>query len=288
VVTVVQVVSFGGVVGSHRAEPASTDAPSRRRLRESQQAHSASVTHAPVERVADRPGRKMARLGVLVALVGITVVVPVSQRSLPAVATAGDALADSTVPGTVEALTSVPLSVLPPASLVSTDATAVRSTLRASRSDERDPLPGCDGTTRAPGSNGLLKVADLCTLWDGRTQIRADAAVSFAVLNQAFVARFGADMCLESGYRTLAQQRSVKAQKGGLAAPPGKSNHGWGLAVDLCKSETTGAKWTWLNENGPAYGWDNPSWARPGGSGPYERWHWEFSKGVQADGEFYG
>jgi D-alanyl-D-alanine carboxypeptidase len=276
-------------VGSHRAEPAAADAPSRRRGRASEQTRSASVTHAPADRATGRPGRNLARLGVLVALVGITVVVPVSQRSMSAgAAVAGDALTDSTAPGTVEALTSVPLSVLPPASLVSADATAVRSTLTASRSDERDPLPGCDGTTRPAGSNGLLKVSDLCTLWDGRTQIRADAAVSFAVLNQAFVARFGADMCLESGYRTLAQQRSVKAQKGGLAAPPGKSNHGWGLAIDLCKSETTGVKWTWLNENGPAYGWDNPSWARPGGSGPFERWHWEFSKGVQADGEYYG
>jgi D-alanyl-D-alanine carboxypeptidase len=285
----VQVESFGGVVGSHRAQAASPDAPSRRLLRESEQVRGAALTPKPGANAAVRPGRNLARIGVLVALVGITVVVPVSQRLLPAgAAAAGDTLADSTVPGTVEALTSVPLSVLPPASLVSADATAVRSTLTASRSDDRDPLPGCDGTTRPAGSNGLLNVADLCTLWDGHTQIRADAAVSFAVLNQAFVARFGADMCLESGYRTLAQQRAVKAEKGGLAAPPGKSNHGWGLAIDLCKSETTGAKWTWLNENGPAYGWDNPSWARPGGSGPYERWHWEFAKGVQADGEYYG
>ena len=276
-------------MGSHRAEPASADAPSRRRARASEQARSAAVTHAPAARVTPRPGRNVARLGVLVALVGITVIVPVSQRAgVAGVAVAGDALTDSTLPGTVEALTSVPLSVLPPASLVSADATAVRSTLTASRSEDRDPLPGCDGTTRPAGSNGLLNVADLCTLWDGHTQIRADAAVSFAVLNQAFVARFGADMCLESGYRTLAQQRAVKAEKGGLAAPPGKSNHGWGLAIDLCKSETTGDRWTWLNENGPAYGWDNPSWARPGGSGPFERWHWEFSKGVQADGEYYG
>jgi hypothetical protein len=231
----------------------------------------------------------VARFGVLAALVGITVVLPVTQGSFAAGGWSTDnALADATLPGTVDALTSVPLSVLPPASLVSADAAPVRSTLSASRSDQRDPLPGCDGHTSSSASNGQLNPADLCTLWDGHTQLRADAAVLFAVLNQAFVARFGADLCLSSGYRTLAEQRVVKAEEGGLAAPAGKSNHGWGLAIDLCKSETTGAKWEWLNENGPAYGWDNPSWARPGGSGPYERWHWEDAKAVQDGGEFYG
>ena len=83
------------------------------------------------------------------------------------------------------------------------------------------------------------------------------------------------------------QQRAVKAQKGGLAAAPGKSNHGWGLAVDLCQDQTSGVKWAWLNENGPAYGWANPAWALPGGSGPHERWHWEYVKGVKDDGEYY-
>jgi D-alanyl-D-alanine carboxypeptidase len=219
----------------------------------------------------------------------MTVVLPVAQGSFATgIGSADNALADAPLPGTVDVLTSTPLSVLPPASLVSADATAVRSTLTASRSADRDPLPGCDGAKRPSGSNGQLDPADLCTLWDGHSQLRADAAVSFAVLNQAFVARFGADMCLSSGYRTLAQQRAVKSEKGGLAAPPGKSNHGWGLAMDLCPSETTGAKWEWLNENGPAYGWDNPSWARPGGSGPYEKWHWEDTKAVQDGGEYYG
>jgi hypothetical protein len=36
------------------------------------------------------------------------------------------------------------------------------------------------------------------------------------------------------------------------------------------------------------FGWENPAWARPGGSGPYERWHWEYTKGVMADGEYFG
>ncbi|WP_066582591.1 M15 family metallopeptidase [Cellulomonas timonensis] len=242
-----------------------------------------AVPRGPVS----RPASWTVRLGVLAALAGVTVVVPLTQKSLPTGGFAADIQAQIELPSTVEALSSSTSPGLP-SSLISTDAQALRSTVTTSRSEEREELAGCDGATRAPGTNGQLRTGDLCTLWDGKTQLRADAAVSLAVLNQAFVARFGADMCLSSGYRTLSQQISVKAQKGGLAAAPGKSNHGWGLAVDLCSSETSGSKWTWLNQNAPSYGWDNPEWARPGGSGPYERWHWEYTQGVKDDGEYYG
>ncbi len=249
----------------------------------------AVAAHGTVRRRSGRPTRTAARLSVLGVLAGITVVVPVSQGVVAGPAAFGsDALADSTLPSTVTALAGAPLSALPPSSLVSADgALQARGVAAASRTEERSLLPGCDGSTRPSGQNGLLKVSDLCTLWDNHTQLRADAAVSLAEFNQAFAARFGRDLCLSSGYRTLAAQRAVKAQKGGLAAVPGKSNHGWGLAVDLCQDQTSGAKWTWINENGPTYGWANPAWAKPGGSGPHERWHWEFTKGVQQDGEYY-
>jgi hypothetical protein len=247
----------------------------------------AVVTHGTARR--RRPTRTAARLGVLGVLAGITVVIPVSQGVVPGpVAFGSDALADSTLPTTVSALAGSPLSALPPTSLVSADgAMAARSLSASSRTEVRTLLPGCDGSVRPAGQNGLLKVSDLCTLWDNHTQLRADAAVSLAEFNQAFAARFGGDLCLASGYRTLAEQRAVKAQKGGLAAVPGKSNHGWGLAVDLCQDQTSGVKWRWINENGPTYGWQNPAWALPGGSGPHEKWHWEYAKGVQQDGEYY-
>lgn len=249
----------------------------------------AGVPHGTVGRRTRRPTRTAARLSVLGVLAGITVVIPVSQGVVTGPAAFGsDALADSTLPSTVSALAGSSLSALPPSSLVSADgALQARGLAAASRTEERSALPGCDGSLRAAGQNGLLKVADLCTLWDNHTQLRADAAVSLAEFNQAFAARFGGDLCLSSGYRTLAAQRAVKAQKGGLAAAPGKSNHGWGLAVDLCQDQTSGVKWRWITENGPTYGWDNPDWAQPGGSGPFEKWHWEFTKGVQQDGEYY-
>jgi hypothetical protein len=40
-------------------------------------------------------------------------------------------------------------------------------------------------------------------------------------------------------------------------------------------------------DNAPRYGWINPAWAQPGGSGPQEAWHWEFNcaaePGCEAD-----
>ena len=62
-----------------------------------------------------------------------------------------------------------------------------------------------------------------------------------------------------------------------LAAVPGTSNHGWGVAVDFaCGAEQFGsAGYRWLKANGPKYGWTHPSWAEPGGSRP-EPWHWEY------------
>ncbi|GIG28259.1 hypothetical protein Cma02nite_08590 [Cellulomonas marina] len=251
---------------------------SRRELR------AATAPVAPVRR------RRAGRAGVLSALVAATVVVPVvhglGDDEAPAAGTAA-AAATTQLPSTVTALTAPADAPAVPPALAS--APASRSLEAASRSEARSPLPGCSGVVASSSpSNGLVPQSDLCTLWDGTTEIRADAAVALAGLNEAYAARFGEDLCLVSGYRTLAQQRAVKAAKGGLAATPGKSNHGWGLAVDICSAATTGAKWEWLNENAGVFGWENPDWAQPGGSGPYERWHWEYLTGVKADGEYYG
>jgi hypothetical protein len=287
-------------VASHRVQPAATATPTRRQLREASRASAGARAAAPEPVVADtaaapadrRHGNPLARwgtrAGVLVTLAAVTVAIPLSQSSARSDDTISDTRADATLPDTVEALTSSASSVLPPASLLSSDATAVRAQLGVSRSEEREILPGCDGEAGTGSANGQLPQGDLCYLWDGSTELRADAAEALAELNAMWVTRFGTDLCLSSGYRTLAEQRAVKAQKGGLAAPAGRSNHGWGLAVDLCSSQTTGAQWEWLNENAPVFGWENPAWARPGGSGPYERWHWEYTKGVMADGEYYG
>lgn len=151
---------------------------------------------------------------------------------------------------------------------------------RASRSGERPVLPGCEGVARVTEApNGQLPASSLCTLWNGDDALRADAAVALAKLNIAYKERFGDDLCLTDSYRTLASQRRLKSVKPGLAATPGTSQHGWGLAVDLCDGieSGSGSRYQWMRSNAPSYGWDNPTWARIGGSGPDEPWHWQFA-----------
>jgi LAS superfamily LD-carboxypeptidase LdcB len=151
-----------------------------------------------------------------------------------------------------------------------------------SRSQDRAPLPGCSGVPPEYAiANGEVPAQYLCDLpapFEGHS-LRADAAVAFMLLNEAYKAHFGEDICLTSSYRTLAQQVAVKRQKGWLAAQPGTSEHGYGLAVDLCGGvEDGGAQYWWFRENAPAFGWDNPTWARPEGS-KTELWHWEYVAG---------
>jgi zinc D-Ala-D-Ala carboxypeptidase len=155
---------------------------------------------------------------------------------------------------------------------------------RASRSNQRAVLPGCDGHVPDVSGipNGQLPASMLCTLWDPSRQLRSDAAVAIAKLNLAYQQHFGHPMCFNDAYRSLAAQYQVKAERGSFAARPGTSEHGWGLAVDLCDGIEQGSSsvtYQWMRGNAPLYGWDNPTWARPGGSGPYEPWHWEYLLG---------
>jgi hypothetical protein len=150
----------------------------------------------------------------------------------------------------------------------------------SSRSHERAVLPGCNGEfPLLKVDNGRLPASMLCTIWDGEHQLRPDAAVSLARLNVAYTQEFGHPMCVSDGYRTLSEQYAVKAQRGWLAARAGTSNHGKGVAVDLCDDvENSGSRThAWMVDNAPLYDWTNPDWAQRGGSGPFEPWHWEFT-----------
>lgn len=190
-------------------------------------------------------------------------------------------------PTGVEALSVVPsTTVVADAGILAAPRTVIVS--RASRSGERSVLPGCDGENHAQGAaNGQLPDNALCTLWAGNYKLRGDAAVALAKMNIAYKQHFGENICLNSAYRTYSQQASLRAQKPGLAAPAGTSNHGWGLAVDMCDGveKGSGSRFQWLRDNAADYGWGNPDWAHSGGSGPYEPWHWEFISGESSTGE---
>ncbi len=140
---------------------------------------------------------------------------------------------------------------------------------RAARSRTGD-LPTCDGGSTDGAPNGFLPESALCPVGGGH-RLRADAAAAFLRMDAA------RPLCITDSYRSYAAQVSVYRRKPSLAAVPGTSNHGRGVALDLgCGAQRFGSDtYRWLKEHAGEYGWHHPSWAEPGGSKP-EPWHWEF------------
>lgn len=146
----------------------------------------------------------------------------------------------------------------------------------------RYPVPeGCTDQTPVfsdygpDGLNGNVPDTALCAMPsanDAEARAQTRAVAGFNAMNEAFRANFGHDIYISSTYRTFDKQVAVKREKGRLAATPGWSNHGYGLALDL---SLTTAEQRWIQQNGPTYGWWHPLWARPDGSKP-EPWHYEY------------
>ena len=141
------------------------------------------------------------------------------------------------------------------------------------------PEATCKGASTAGFANGQIPTEVLCPLWGTSGQVlRADAAAAFNALSRTYAETFRAPICVTDSYRDYGSQVAVRAAKPTLAAVPGTSNHGWGVAVDLCDGvQVFGSpQHEWLRLHAMAYGWFHPSWAQAGGSKP-EPWHWEFA-----------
>lgn len=139
----------------------------------------------------------------------------------------------------------------------------------------------CDGRPAGGQANGFLDASTLCPLTDAPgAALSAAAAAAFNRLSEHAKATTGAPLCVTSSYRPYGAQVAVYREKPGLAAVPGTSNHGWGLAVDLgCGVERFGSDaHRWMQANAGQFGYVHPSWAQQGGSRP-EPWHWEFVGG---------
>ena len=141
------------------------------------------------------------------------------------------------------------------------------------------PVPECRGGITAGFPNGRIPLPALCPLWGTSGQLlRADAAAAFDEMSKAYGAEFGEPICVTDSYRSYEEQVAVKALKPTLAATPGTSNHGWGVALDLCGGiQGFGtAQHDWMVQHSMVYGWFHPAWAQQTGSKP-EAWHWEFA-----------
>lgn len=89
---------------------------------------------------------------------------------------------------------------------------------------------------------------------------------------------FGVDP--ESGEKVQTGTKRERECSGPPVAPAGRSNHGWGRAVDFsdrysvltCYDE----EFHWLKLNAHRFGWVHPEWAHCGRA-TQEPWHWEFA-----------
>ena len=123
------------------------------------------------------------------------------------------------------------------------------------------------------GSNGMLLDSALTTV-DG-TKAESVTAADYLKMKEA-AEKDGVSWGKPSGYRTYDEQVVLAEQKGiyghgGLAANPGSSNHGLGMAFDLSNMNDKAFKW--LQQHGADYGFKNI---------PGEKWHWEHTAQRQA------
>ena len=125
-------------------------------------------------------------------------------------------------------------------------------------------------------SNGMIPASKLCAIGSGH-RLRCDAAAAYLRLATAYRAQFGRTLCITDSYRSYSSQVDLYARKPSLAALPGTSNHGWGVAVDLCGGidKYGTAQYQWMKSHAETFGWVHPAWADQGGNRE-EPWHWEF------------
>ena len=118
--------------------------------------------------------------------------------------------------------------------------------------------------------NGQVPLGVLEPIGQGGHRLWGPAARSWRSAVEA-AAGDGIELRITDSYRTYDQQVDLARRKGlyadgGLAAVPGTSNHGWGLAVDA--DVTDPATLSWLRANAARFGFVEAV--------PREPWHWEF------------
>jgi zinc D-Ala-D-Ala carboxypeptidase len=135
------------------------------------------------------------------------------------------------------------------------------------------------GNSLAIYPNGRLPASALCPLYAAPGEsLTRNSSMAFNAMSIAYQRQSGSALCVTDGYRPYAEQVAVRLQSPNMTATPGKSQHGLGLAVDLCGGVQNFADpaHLWMQRNAPLYGWFHPAWAEPSGSMP-EPWHWQYA-----------
>jgi hypothetical protein len=126
-------------------------------------------------------------------------------------------------------------------------------------------------------SNGRLPASDLAPIFQGQLAKASYCAASWNAMNVE-ARRMGVELRPtgpRSSYRTYDQQvqlwNDYQAGRGALAARPGTSNHGLGLAVDVATQQMR----TVIDRIGRKYGW-----AKEWSDAPSEWWHIRHRSGI--------
>jgi len=117
--------------------------------------------------------------------------------------------------------------------------------------------------------NGRIPTERLESIGVGSHKLYSPAAQAYRQMT-ADAAAQGVKIGITDSYRTYDSQVELAGRKGlysqgGLAATPGTSNHGWGLAVDLDLDATAQQ---WMRDNAASYGFVEDT--------PREPWHWAY------------
>jgi zinc D-Ala-D-Ala carboxypeptidase len=117
--------------------------------------------------------------------------------------------------------------------------------------------------------NGRIPAAALEPVGRGNHRLWAPAAESFRAMTDA-ARRDGVSIGVTDSYRSYGEQVDLARRKGlysqgGLAAKPGTSDHGWGLALDL---DLDAEAQRWMRRHAAGYGFAE--------NVPREPWHWTF------------
>lgn len=120
--------------------------------------------------------------------------------------------------------------------------------------------------------SGFIPTKAMVKIEGGNHYMKPDAAKAYKAMQRA-AKKDGINFAITDSYRDYDTQVRLKQQKPTLAATPGHSNHGWGLALDINVGDGTmsNATYAWLKQNGAKFGFGQPM--------SYEPWHWEYKGG---------
>jgi zinc D-Ala-D-Ala carboxypeptidase len=124
-------------------------------------------------------------------------------------------------------------------------------------------------TDLAAYGNGRIPASALEKVGDTGHKLWSPAAESLTRL-MADARKDGVHIGITDSYRSYTEQVDLARRKGlysqgGLAAKPGTSEHGWGMAADL---DLNGKALSWMKQHGAEYGFVN--------NVPRESWHWAY------------